>query len=29
VRGTREDRAIIYRADIAGMRALIGFQVTD
>jgi DNA-binding transcriptional ArsR family regulator len=29
VRGTRDGRAIIYRADIAGMRGLIGFLVSD
>jgi ArsR family transcriptional regulator, arsenate/arsenite/antimonite-responsive transcriptional repressor len=29
VRGTRVGRAIIYRVDIAGMRALISFLVTD
>ena len=29
VRGTREGRTIIYRADLAGMRALIAFLVRD
>jgi ArsR family transcriptional regulator len=29
VRGTREGRSIVYRADIDGMRALIGFLVDD
>lgn len=29
VRGRREGKAIIYRADVGGMRALIGFLVTD
>jgi DNA-binding transcriptional ArsR family regulator len=29
VRGTREGRSIIYRADVEGMRALVGFLVTD
>jgi DNA-binding transcriptional ArsR family regulator len=29
VRGTREGRSIIYRADIEGMRALIGFMIND
>lgn len=29
VRGTREGRSIVYRANIGGMRALIGFLVTD
>ena len=29
VRGAREGRSIIYRADIAGMRDLISFLVTD
>jgi DNA-binding transcriptional ArsR family regulator len=29
VRGTREGRSIVYRADVAGMRALVGFLVTD
>jgi ArsR family transcriptional regulator, arsenate/arsenite/antimonite-responsive transcriptional repressor len=29
VRGVREGRAIIYRADIEGMRDLISFLVTD
>lgn len=29
IRGTRDGRAILYRADIEGMRALIGFLVTD
>ena len=29
VRGTREGRSIVYRADIVGMRDLISFLVTD
>ncbi len=29
IRGTREGRAIHYRADIEGMRALVAFMVTD
>ena len=29
VRGTRDGRSIIYRADVDGMRTLIGFLVTD
>jgi ArsR family transcriptional regulator len=29
VRGNRDGRSIIYRADIEGIRALIGFLVTD
>ncbi len=29
LRSTREGRTIIYRADIAGMRSLIGFLVND
>jgi DNA-binding transcriptional ArsR family regulator len=29
VKGTREGRTIIYRADAVGTRALIGFLVTD
>jgi DNA-binding transcriptional ArsR family regulator len=29
VRGTRDGRSIIYRADVEGMRALVGFLVTD
>jgi ArsR family transcriptional regulator len=29
IRATREGRSIIYRADIDGMRALVGFLVTD
>jgi ArsR family transcriptional regulator len=29
VRGTREGRAITYRADIDGMRALLGYLVND
>jgi ArsR family transcriptional regulator, arsenate/arsenite/antimonite-responsive transcriptional repressor len=29
VRATREGRSIVYRADIAGMRALVDFLVTD
>jgi ArsR family transcriptional regulator, arsenate/arsenite/antimonite-responsive transcriptional repressor len=29
VRGTRDGRSIIYRADVEGMRALIAFMVTD
>lgn len=29
VRGTRDGRSIVYRADIDGMRALIGFLVMD
>lgn len=29
VGGTRDGRSIIYRADVAGMRALVSFLVTD
>jgi len=29
VRGTRDGRSIIYRADVDGIRTLIGFLVTD
>ena len=29
VRGARDGRSIIYRADVEGMRALVGFLVTD
>jgi DNA-binding transcriptional ArsR family regulator len=29
VRGTRASRSIVYRADVAGMRSLIAFLVTD
>jgi ArsR family transcriptional regulator len=29
VRGTRDGRSIVYRADVDGMRALVGFLVTD
>lgn len=29
VRGTREGRSIVYRADVDGIRTLIGFLVTD
>jgi ArsR family transcriptional regulator, arsenate/arsenite/antimonite-responsive transcriptional repressor len=29
IRGTRDGRSIVYRADIEGMRALIGFLVND
>lgn len=29
VRGTRDGRSIIYRADVEGIRAVIGFLVTD
>ena len=29
VRGTRDGRSIVYRADIEGMRALIAFLITD
>jgi ArsR family transcriptional regulator, arsenate/arsenite/antimonite-responsive transcriptional repressor len=29
VRGTRDGRSINYRADVDGMRALVGFLVTD
>ena len=29
VRGTRDGRSIVYRADVEGMRALIAFMVTD
>jgi DNA-binding transcriptional ArsR family regulator len=29
IHGTREGRAIYYRADIEGMRALVAFMVTD
>jgi DNA-binding transcriptional ArsR family regulator len=29
VRGMRDGRSIIYRADVDGMRALVGFLVTD
>jgi DNA-binding transcriptional ArsR family regulator len=29
VRGTRDGRSIIYRADVAGMRALMTFMIND
>ena len=29
VHGTREGRSIVYRADVEGMRALVGFLVND
>jgi ArsR family transcriptional regulator len=29
VRGTRDGRSIVYRADVEGMRALVDFLVTD
>jgi ArsR family transcriptional regulator, arsenate/arsenite/antimonite-responsive transcriptional repressor len=29
IRGTRDGRSIVYRADIEGMRALIAFLITD
>src|SRR5215471_5653661 len=29
VQGTRDGRSIVYRADIDGMRTLIGFLITD
>jgi ArsR family transcriptional regulator, arsenate/arsenite/antimonite-responsive transcriptional repressor len=29
VRGTRDGRSIIYRADVEGIRTLVGFLVTD
>src|SRR2546423_1535227 len=29
VRGTRDGRSIIYRADVEGIRALVAFLVTD
>ena len=29
VRGTRDGRSIVYRADVDGMRNMIGFLVTD
>jgi DNA-binding transcriptional ArsR family regulator len=29
VRGMRDGRSIVYRADVDGMRSLIGFLVTD
>jgi DNA-binding transcriptional ArsR family regulator len=29
IRATREGRSIVYRADVEGMRALVGFLVTD
>ena len=29
VRGTRDGRSIVYRADIEGMRALVAFLITD
>jgi ArsR family transcriptional regulator len=29
IRGTREGRSIVYRADVEGMRALVAFLVTD
>ena len=29
VRGTRDGRSIIYRADVEGMRALIAFLIND
>jgi ArsR family transcriptional regulator, arsenate/arsenite/antimonite-responsive transcriptional repressor len=29
IRANREGRSIVYRADVQGMRALVGFLVTD
>lgn len=29
VRGTRQGRSIVYRADVEGIRSLVGFLVTD
>jgi ArsR family transcriptional regulator, arsenate/arsenite/antimonite-responsive transcriptional repressor len=29
VRGTREGRSIVYRADVEGIKGLVGFLVTD
>jgi len=29
VRGTREGRSIVYRADVRGIRALVAFLITD
>lgn len=29
IRGTRDGRSIVYRADVEGMRALIAFLITD
>jgi DNA-binding transcriptional ArsR family regulator len=29
VRGTRDGRSIIYRADVEGLRSLVAFLVTD
>jgi DNA-binding transcriptional ArsR family regulator len=29
VRGTRDGKSIIYRADVEGMRALVAFLITD
>ncbi len=29
VRGTRDGRSIVYRADVEGMRALVAFLITD
>lgn len=29
IRGTRDGRSIVYRADIEGMRALVAFLITD
>jgi ArsR family transcriptional regulator len=29
VRGTRDGRSILYRADVEGMRALVGFLIND
>ncbi|MBV8835956.1 MAG: helix-turn-helix transcriptional regulator [Alphaproteobacteria bacterium] len=29
IRGTRDGRSIVYRADVEGMRALVNFLVTD
>ena len=29
VRGTRDGRSIVYRADVDGMRALVAFLITD
>ena len=29
IRGARDGRSIVYRADVEGMRALIGFLITD
>lgn len=29
IRGTRDGRSIVYRADVEGMRALVAFLITD